>query len=133
MRNGSSLTRTDSLTADGSVARSIVSVSRTMAFSSCAFSTRGSYRLKVRICSTRFLARAPLMAICASRFSARWPAGRSIWASATLPRIASRMLLKSWAMPPAKVPIASIFCASRIGSSSALRMASADLRSLMSC
>ena len=41
------------------------------------------------------------------------PAGKSRRASSRLPRIAARMLLKSCAMPPASVPIASIFCAWR--------------------
>ena len=42
-----------------------------------------------------------------------WYAGcatpTSALASSALPMIAWRMLLKSWAMPPAKVPMASIF------------------------
>jgi hypothetical protein len=56
----------------------------------------------------------------------------SALANATLPRMAGRMLLKSCAMPPARVPIDSIFCASRSWRSRAWRSFSRRLRSVMS-
>src|SRR5882672_1851198 len=60
--------------------------------------------------STSVFAR-PAACMTLSRYRRKaLPSAECWYASSPYPRIAPRMLLKSWAIPPASVPIASIFC-----------------------
>ena len=80
-----------------------------------------SLRLKVKICRTRSRARRPALSISFRLIWAKDSEPASCLAKLTLPKIAPKMLLKSWAIPPAMVPIACIFCDSRSWCSMALR------------
>ena len=78
-------------------------------------------RLNVRICRTSSVARSVACATasrcaCTGASSGRCSRARSMW-----PPIAVRMLLKSCAIPPASVPMASSFCERRTCSSRSRR------------
>ncbi len=119
---------------EGSVERSSLQASRTSSGSATGRRAPRCPRLKVSIWPIS--SRARCAECCArSRYLPRRASASSDWrsaASARLPRIPCRMLLKSCAMPPVRWPIASIFCAWRSWSSSCSRSASARLRGEMS-
>jgi len=118
--------------AGGRVTRNRRSVSCTISASDKTERCGGWLRLKVRIWRTRSRARRPALSISSRLCSTGESGAQSAWASATLPRMAPRMLLKSCAMPPAIVPTACILCDSRNCASSSLRSASAFLRPVRS-
>ena len=70
-------------------------------------------RLMFRIWSTRFAARLVASIICLSESSTGSFGGNCDMASSAWSMMGLRMLLKSCAIPPASVPMASIFWASR--------------------
>ncbi len=85
-------------------------VSLMMMLISKGFFSCSVFREKVSICLMSSRPRMPasktLLEVLCSRLSL---SARSS-ASSVKPMMAARMLLKSWAMPPASVPRASIFC-----------------------
>ena len=130
--SGSSLSTSSSAAPAGKVARNSAAASRISGASGRIERCCGWRRLKARICCTRLRARVAAFWICSRLSAAGCVGSSSSRASATLPRIAARMLLKSWAMPPARVPTASSFCDSRSCASSVRRFVSDCRRELMS-
>ena len=107
-------------------------VSATRALRSTTWGSRTCLRLKARSWRTRRAARsAAPMTCCTFRRRGSSPASprRS---SSPWPMITMSRLLKSWAMPPASRPTASIFWDWRSWSSSRRRSSSARRRSEMS-
>ena len=79
-----------------------------------ALRSDGERREKSRSCRTMLAARSEARIDSLTGIDAREVGGMAFWARSRLPRIPVRMLLKSWATPPARVPTASIFCISMI-------------------
>ena len=93
---------------DGREARSNLTVSLMSGPRDRHFGSYWVFRLKARICLTRSLPRMPALSTCCMLRLRRVPFIASSIAISVKPTIAARILLKSWAMPPASVPIASI-------------------------
>ena len=72
-----------------------------------------AWRLKERIWPTRSLARCPARRILSKSRERSESVDVSPFANSAYPSIMLRILLKSWAIPPASVPMASIFWAWR--------------------
>ena len=130
--SGDEARRVLSRTPAGSSERISRSASSTSGFSGWRCSSCVWRRLKARICCTSWRARMAARWISARLSWAAWSGPTSSRARARLPRMAASRLLKSCATPPARVPMASIFCDSRSCVSSARCCASACLSSVMS-
>ena len=130
--SGSALNRVFSRMPAGSSERSRRSASSTTGCSGWRCRACVWRRLKARICCTSWRARTAARWISVRLSCATWSGPTSSRARVRLPRMAASRLLKSCATPPARVPMASIFCTSRSCVSNAWRCASACLRSVMS-
>ena len=91
-----------------------------------------AFRLSVRILDTSCRARSVAVQMSVSRGDTSPLSFVSMRNSSALPRMAARMLLKSWAMPPASVPMASNLWLCRSCASSLSRSRSASLRLVIS-
>ncbi len=80
-----------------------------IALTSTGRSPRGSRRANASSCAVSALARKVASRICSTSASKGCPGVRLSSISSRLPPITVRRLLKSCAMPPASLPIASIF------------------------
>ncbi len=116
----------------GNVARSSFAASATVGPISSGRRSDGWRRLKTRIRSTSSLPRRAAFISSARSSSSDSRERVSLPISSAYPVMANRMLLKSCAIPPARVPTASSFCACRSSSSRWRRSSSAFLRALMS-
>jgi len=77
------------------------------------FNSPPLFRLKARICFVKSLARRQAIRISCRFCRAGFHSGTSSIASSELPRMIPRILLKSCAIPPARVPTDSILWACR--------------------
>ena len=93
----------------GSEAESRLKVSRTTSATFTASNPTWDGRLKARICRTSWLPRWLALSTRNRSRVISEPSGESRRASSAEFRMVVRMLLKSCAMPPASVPMASIF------------------------
>ena len=91
----------------GRVGRSRSSTSVTTAARETGTSSWSTWRLKVRICRTRARARREASTIARLCSATIGSSPFSADSSSARPRIGASRLLKSWAMPPARLPIAS--------------------------
>src|SRR6266850_1157810 len=94
----------------GSLAASWSSASRTTASTYTGMRSPTPLRLTARMRSTSARPRSPAAMMLSRSRRSRVSFFASRIAISPYPRIAPRMLLKSCAMPPASVPMASIFC-----------------------
>src|SRR5439155_259081 len=100
----------------------------TLTWSSMTLGCRTCFRLNATRWLVRSAARSAAFSIpSTSPPSDAWPSRRrrrsSVWPMITVSR-----LLKSWAMPPARRPTASIFCACRKSSSNCLRSETSTIK-----
>ena len=93
----------------GSEARRNPRVSLTTGFRLTRSFSCSPWRLKVRIWLTSCLARWAAVRICSTPSLKEGEASSRMASNSELPMMTLRMLLKSCAIPPARVPIASIF------------------------
>ena len=104
----------------GSEALSSFKASFTMSPTCTGLHSCSVFLLKASICLTSSLALSADSSTCWRVSYVSESSGRSERASSVKPMIDAKMLLKSWAIPPARVPMASIFCACRSWLSSLL-------------
>ena len=102
-----------------------------MAPSEIASIAAACLRLKASICCTNSRLRVLAFSISSRLSSTPGLPAISRRASSTFPRMAASALLKSCAIPPASVPIASIFWDSTNCASRAMRLISPDFLSVM--
>ena len=111
----------------GKEARNSLRDSLTRGPSSIKTCFRSVWRLMVRICFTRSEARLLDFSTWSRYGRMGLSSANSRWAISLNMMMGVRMLLKSWAMPPASVPMASIFWACRSWDSSLAFSSSASL------
>ena len=93
----------------------------TSVFTSITWGWRNCRRLKARSWRVSDAARSDARRICSTSWASPSPFRSTLLIRSLWPMITARRLLKSWAIPPARRPTASIFCACRSWASRRLR------------